>query len=424
MLDIKFIQNNKEQVLLAIKNKNIKVDLERLLVLAEQRSDILRQIETLNQEKKANAFTISGQKGKPDQELIELGKKIKSKLDNQQRRFEEIEEEYRALMLLIPNIYSEDTPIGSDETGNKEIQKNGTPKNFEFPIKDHIELGLAHDLLDFDRGVKVAGFRGYYLKNELALMHWGVISLALQKMVKAGFVPMFTPTLIKEMALVGSGHFPAGREEIYDTSERQEKEHKYLAGTSEPSLLAYRADEIIPSKDLPLKYCGISSCYRREVGSYGKDTKGLYRVHEFFKIEQVVICEADIKVGEKYFQEMLGYAVELLQELGLPHRLVQICTGDMGTGKFKMYDIETWMPSRNGYGETHSLSFLTDWQSRRLNLRYKNDKGENIFPYTLNNTVVASPRILTALLENYQQSDGSIAIPEILQPFVGKKVIK
>ncbi len=424
MLDIKFIQANKEQVLLAIKNKNSQVDLDRLLALHEQRSDLMRQIEQLNQEKKANAFTISGQKGKPDQELIELGKKIKSKLEVLQKHFDEIEIEYTNLMLLVPNVYAEDTPVGADEHSNVEIQKNGEPKNFDFPIKDHIELGLAHDLLDFDRGVKVAGFRGYFLKNELALMHWGLISLAIQKMVKAGFTPMFTPTMVKEMALTGSGHFPAGREEIYETSEQNEKENKYLAGTSEPSLLAYRADELLTAKELPLKYCGISQCYRREVGSYGKDTKGLYRVHEFFKIEQVVVCEADLKVGEKYFQEMLGYAVELLQELGLPHRLLHICTGDMGAGKYKMYDIETWMPSRNAYGETHSLSFLTDWQSRRLNLRYKNDKGENIYPYTLNNTVVASPRILIAILENYQQADGSIVVPDVLQPFVGKKVIK
>ncbi|MFH0873710.1 MAG: serine--tRNA ligase [Candidatus Komeilibacteria bacterium] len=424
MLDIKFIQANKEQVLLAIKNKNIKVDLDRLLTLHEQRSDVLKQIENLNQEKKANAFTISGQKGKPDQELIELGKKIKSKLDVLQQRFDQIDQEYNQLMLQVPNVYSEDTPIGPDEAANKEIQKNGEVKNFDFPIKDHIELGLAHDLLDFDRGVKVAGFRGYYLKNELALMHWGIVTLALQKMAHAGFTVMIPPSIVKEMPLVGAGYFPFGKEEIYSTQETNSNDIRYLTGTSEPSLLAYRADEIIAKKDLPLKYVGVSQCFRREAGSYGKDTKGLYRVHEFLKVEQVVICEADFHEAEKYWAEMLSYSVELLQELGLPHRLLHICTGDMGAGKYKMYDIETWMPSRNAYGETHSLSLFTDWQSRRLNLRYKDGKGNNIHPFALNNTVIASPRILIAILENYQQADGSIAVPEVLQPFVGKKVIK
>ncbi len=423
MLDIKFIIANQEQIALAIKNKNCDVDLATLLKLHEQRNSIMQSIETLNQQKKSNAAHFET-KGKPSDEAIETGKKIKIYLEKLQTEFKELDTSYQQLLLLVPNIYSEDTPVGKDESGNVELKRISEPKAFDFPVKSHIELGEALNLLDLDRGVKTAGFRGYYLKNDLALLHWGLLTLAIQRMVKAGFQPMITPTMVREMALIGSGHFPAGKDEIYQTKDNEESEIKYLAGTSEPALMAYRADEVIDLKELPLKYCGISPCYRREVGSYGKDTKGIYRVHEFFKVEQVVICPADIKTALKYFEEMLTIVTDLLTDLELPHRILQICTGDMGAGKYKMYDVETWMPSRNAYSETHSLSFLTDYQTRRLNIRYKDKKGNNLHPYSLNNTVIASPRILIAILENYQQADGTILVPKILQSFVGKKVIK
>jgi len=423
MLDIKFIQANQEQIALAIKNKNCPVDLSKLLKLYEQRNQILQSIESLNQQKKTNAANFDGQ-GKPSDKAIEVGKKIKTDLDKLQKEFSDLDTQYQRLLLVVPNIYSEDTPIGQDETGNVELERGGEPKTFDFPVKSHIELGEKLNLLDLDRGVKTAGFRGYYLKNELALLHWGLLTLAIQRLVKAGFQPMITPTLVREMALIGSGHFPAGKDEIYQTRDNEESEIKYLAGTSEPALMGYRADEILTLKELPLKYCGISPCYRREVGSYGKDTKGIYRVHEFFKVEQVIICPADMKMAMKYFAEMQTIVTDLLRDLELPYRIVKICTGDMGAAKYKMHDIETWMPSRNAYSETHSLSFLTDYQTRRLNIRYKDKKGTSIHPYSLNNTVIASPRILIAILENYQQADGSISVPKILQEFVGKRVIK
>ncbi|MBI4090446.1 MAG: serine--tRNA ligase, partial [Candidatus Komeilibacteria bacterium] len=253
---------------------------------------------------------------------------------------------------------------------------------------------------------------GYYLKNDLLMLQWALFSYCLNKMREKGFTMMLTPTMVREMALIGSGHFPAAKEEIYAVDDN------FLAGTSEPALLAYRAEELLDRSELPLKYCAVSPCYRREIGSYGKDTKGLYRVHEFWKIEQVVFCESDLAVSMPLFEELLSNAEEILQELALPYRVLAICTADMGAGKYKMYDLETWMPSRNGYGETHSCSHLTDWQSRRLRIRYKGVSGKSIFPHTMNNTVIASPRILIALLENYQQADGTVAIPDVLQPYL------
>jgi seryl-tRNA synthetase len=233
------------------------------------------------------------------------------------------------------------------------------------------------------------------------------------------------PATVKELALVGSGHFPGERQEVYELHEHSDKETeaKYLAGTSEPSLLTYRADEVIDEKELPLKYSGLSACYRREVGGYGKDTKGLYRVHEFSKVEQVVICRNDLDESLKLFEEIKNNALEILTELELPHRVVQISTGDMGAGKYKMYDIETWMPSRNSYGETHSNSHLTDWQARRLNIRYKDKSGKLVYPHTMNNTAIASPRILIAMMENHQHSDGSIKIPKVLHKYLDFKQI-
>ena len=264
-------------------------------------------------------------------------------------------------------------------------------------------------------------------------MQYGLIWLALKKMQAAGFDLMIPPILDREFAFYGSGHFPVGRGDQYQvlTGEDLEKlqkgevrEETYLAGTSEPALLAYYADKTLEEKDLPIKVCGVSPCFRGEIGSYGKDTKGLYRVHEFMKVEQVVLCKADIIESEKWLEGMREIAEGMLQDLKLPYRVLNICTGDMGAGKYKMYDIETWMPSRNNFGETHSDSNLTDWQARRLNIKYKTADGKTKHVYTLNNTVVASPRILIAILENYQQKDGSIIVPEVLRPYVGKDVIK
>ncbi|MBI4250776.1 serine--tRNA ligase [Candidatus Uhrbacteria bacterium] len=431
MLDIKFIREQKEAVEHAIKVKGVRLDLSHLLILADQRSELMRKTENLRAEKNTNSEEIQKATSPESRApIIERGKQIKEELHALEQELRTVEKEYDALMLLVPNIPSADTPVGSDASGNQEVARWGNPPTFSFSPKDHIDLGKALDLIDLEAGVQTAGFRGYYLKNEAALLHVALQWHALHKLVAKGFTPMVPPTLVREFALVGSGHFPGFKEEIYQIAnpadireETDMPEPLYLAGTSEPSLLAYHVSRTFDEKDLPIRMCGISQCYRSEVGSYGKDTKGLFRLHEFVKVEQVIICKNDTQESNAFLEELRGVAEELLLDLKLAYRVIQICTGDMGAGKHKMYDIETWMPSRNDYCETHSDSNLTDWQARRLNMKYKTSDGRKEYVHTLNNTAIASPRILIALLETYQQEDGSIAIPEVLRPYMGYKEV-
>ncbi len=421
MLDVKFIRENKDLVKKAIKNKNIHLDIDELLGLDAKRRELIQKSEKIKSEQK-----------KVGKEQREKAAEMKKEFKNLNEELKKIKERYEELMLLVPNIPSQDTPVAPDESGNKEISHWGKIPKFSFKIKDHIQLGKELDLIDVEKGVKVSGFRGYYLKNEAALMHMALMWHSLLKLKKKNFQIMVPPTLAREFVLVGSGHFPEGKDEVFQVTNpgkladgKEISEPMYLGGTSEPSLLAYYADTLLEEKDLPIRLAGFSQCYRSEVGSYGKDTHGLYRLHEFMKIEQVVFCKADIKESEKIFEEMRENCQEVLKELELSHRVVQICTGDMGAGKYKMYDVETWMPSRNSYGETHSDSNMTDWQARRLNIRYKNKKGEKKFVYTLNDTMIASPRILIAVLENYQQKGGSVLVPKVLQKYLGiKKIFK
>ena len=413
MLDIRFIRENREPVENAIKVKEIDLDLDELLELDKKRRKLIVEKDELRKKRKEAAKSKS----------VLIGKKIKTELSKVEKNLKEIEASYQELMYLVPNVPADSSPVGGEQDF-KVLEEIGKRPKFDFEIKDHIELGQSLDILDIDRGVKVSGSRGYFLKNEGTLLQLGVLMLALRKAVGKGFTPVVPPTMIREFALYGSGHFPFGREEVYELEEyskKKEKEKKFLAGTAEPSLLSYHAGETLNEKDLPIKLCGISTCYRREVGGYGKDTKGLYRVHEFTKVEQVMLTSNDLKVSEDSFMEMLQHSKDLLADLDLPYRVIDVATGDMGAGKYKMYDLETWMPSRNEYGETHSCSNLTDWQSRRLNIKYRDRAGKIQFTHALNNTVIASPRILVAILENNQQKNGSVKIPEVLQEFVGGK---
>lgn len=446
MLDIKFIRDNADKVKEAIKNKGIDLNLDQLLDADTKRRDLLTEMEGLQAAK--NQFSKEFPKLGAEEKKVKLleMKEVDLKASELKKQVEEVLTEYQNLMYLVPNIPSPETPIGPDASKNvpwrywnqtagvidptKDADKvKDIPPKFDFEIKDHITLGESLNLLDVEAGVKTAGFRGYYLKNEAVLMQYGLIWLALKKMQEKGFGLMIPPILDREFAFYGSGHFPFGKADQYQvmTQEDIEKgvtEPLYLAGTSEPSLLAYYADKTLNEKDLPIKVCGVSACFRGEIGSYGKDTRGIYRVHEFMKVEQVVLCKADIIESDQWHEAMREIAESMLQDLKLPYRVLNICTGDMGAGKYKMYDIETWMPSRNDFGETHSDSNLTDWQARRLNIKYKTADGKTKHVYTLNNTVIASPRILIAILENYQQKDGSIIVPEVLKPYVGKDIIK
>ena len=399
MLDINFIRANLKELEKVSKQKGVEIDYKLLLKLDDQRRDLIAKIDELRKRRNEIANLLKDPKQRNEQVMSE-GKEIKDEIVELEAKSKKIMEEYDVIMLRVPNVVSKDTPVGKDDKDNKEIDKWGKIPKFKFEIKDHIQLGKGLDLIDLERGVKVSGFRGYYLKNEAAEMHMALLTYAMNKLIAKGFAPFITPTLVRSMALTGSGHFPASKDEIYQIQNPGKldsgeiiSEPLYLSGTSEPALLAYRTDEILKEEELPLKYCGFSTCYRSEAGSYGKDTKGLYRLHEFMKVEQVVICQADLKLGLKYLEELRGIAEEILQDLKLPYHVVSVCTADMGAGKYKMYDLETWMPSRNAYCETHSDSFLTDWQSRRLNLKYKTKDGEVKYAYTLNNTGLASPRI-------------------------------
>lgn len=436
MLDIKFIRENKEEIKNAIKNKRIDLDLEKLLNRDDERLRLLQEIEKLNGEKNNINDLIRAAKTAEDRKgVIEKGKNIKSEIDVLEPKFKEAQREFDLLMIRVPTIPSKDTPIGKSEEENVVVYSWGEKPKFDFKPKDHIQLGRDLDILDLERGQKVAGFRGYYLKNEGAQLVMAMMFYAFNKMVKKGFTPIIPPTLIKGSALFGSGYFKGLEyddevDEVYQIASSDKeidgtisKDRKFLVGTAEPSLLAYYSDEVLKGEDLPLKMAGYSQCYRSEIGSYGRDTKGMYRVHEFMKVEQVVFCKADAKEAERLQDEMVGISKEMHQELGLPFRQLQICTGDLSAGKYRQYDLEAWMPGLDRYGETGSASIFMDWQARRLNVKYTDVDGKRKYVYMLNNTALPSPRILIAILENYQTKDGGVMIPEVLRDYVGKKEI-
>jgi len=416
MLSIDFIRQNQPLVKKVARDKQLDPRVvDQLLAVDIKRRELIQKIEKLREERNQVAR----------QRDIKRGREIKAALVKFEPQLKKVEREYKSLMLLIPNIPSEDSPLE-----NKEIYRWGKKPKFNFPPRSHLELGEELGLIDLKTGVKTAGFRGYYLKNEAALLHFALLFYSWQKIISKGFMPMLPPTILREFALLGSGHFPFGREDVYQianpgklSSGEEISEPLFLAGTAEPSLLAYFANQTLKEEDLPVKVCGWTQCYRSEVGSYGRDTQGVYRIHEFMKVEQVVLCLADEVIADQWLEKMRIYSEEILRDLKLPYRVIQVGKKEMGAGKRKMYDLETWMPSREGYGETHSDSNLTDWQARRLNIKYKTKKGETKYVYALNNTVIASPRILIAILENYQQKDGSILIPKVLQKLVGKKEI-
>jgi seryl-tRNA synthetase len=321
-------------------------------------------------------------------------------------------------MLLVAQPPDNDVPFGEDDTQNVEIRREGKIREFDFEPKDHVELGLELGIIDIERGVKLAGTRNYFLKGDGALLHWAVLQFAMDCMVSKGYVPLSVPLLAKYEVMMGTGYYPGSEEQTY----QMEKDDLSLVGTAEVPLTAYHMGEILKGEQLPLKYVALSSCFRREAGAAGKDTYGLYRIHQFDKVEQVVICESDGEQSAKFHEEILTNAEVVMQALELPYRVAAVCTGDLGRGQAKKYDIEAWMPSRGNYCETHSASKFHDFQARRMNLRYKDViTRKNTFCHTLNNTVIASPRILIPILELYQNADGSISVPAVLQSYMGRK---
>lgn len=429
-MDIKFIRENAEKIKEAVKNKGISLDVDQLLKLDTERVSQLQYIEELLAEKNKLNELLPKATGAEKTELLEQGKKVKEKLAQVEPEFRNTKEQFEDLMVKVPNLISADTPIGKSDEDNVEVERGGEIPKFDFPVKDHVQLGKDLDILDLEKGTKVAGFRGYYVKNEGASLMMALMLYAMNKLVEKGYAPMIPPTLVKGQALFGTGYFK-GKEydpetdEVYQVASKDKessgetsKEKKFLVGTAEPSLLAYYSDEVLKEEQLPIKIVGYSQCYRSEIGSYGKDTKGFYRVHEFMKVEQVVLMKADEEASIKMHDDMLAISKEVHAELGLPYRVLKICSGDMSAGKFRAYDIEAWMPSRDGFGETGSASNFLDWQARRLNVKYVDANGEKKHVYMLNNTVLPSPRPFIAILENFQQADGSVVIPEVLRKYM------
>jgi seryl-tRNA synthetase len=415
MLDIAFIREFPDLVKAGAKKKRIEVDVDRLLDVDRQRRGLITEIEQLRAERNRQSKLVSSLPPGEREALLAETRSLTEQLRHSEAALAPLEAEFERLMLQIPNVPAADVPDGLTEADNVEIRRWGEPPTFGFPPQDHVALGEALDLIDTRRAVRIAGTRTYYLKNQAVLLELAVLRFTLDHMIGKGFVPMLVPHLVKDEAMIGTAYFPGGEEQAY----RVEKDAVNLIGTSEVPLTAYHYDEILSEAELPKRYVGMSACYRREAGTYGRDTRGLYRIHQFHKVEQVVICAADEQISIAEHEGIVRHAEEILQALQLPYRVVNVCGGDLGAPQVKKYDIETWMPGRNTYGETHSASRFYDFQARRLKLRYRDRQGRVRFAHTLNNTVIASPRILIPILEIYQQEDGTVIVPEVLRPYMG-----
>lgn len=418
MIDIREIRENPERFKEAGRAKHFDVDIDRLLEIDSILRTAKSQLQKISTAKNRIGKSIPKLSGDQKQtalaELAEL-KKNEAEHDGQ---IKDLQPEFDALMQEVAQPADDDVPLGKDDTENIEIRREGDIQQFYFEPKDHVQLGLELDIIDIERGVRLAGTRNYILKGDGALLHWAVLRFALDYMTARGYVPMSVPLLMKDEAMRGTGYYPGAEEQTY----RMEKDELNLAGTAEVPLTAYRMGEILDAEELPLKYVALSSCFRREAGAAGKDTYGLYRIHQFDKVEQVIICENDAERSRAFHDEILANSEAVMKALGLPYRVVNVCSGDLGRGQAKKFDIEAWMPSRKNYCETHSASKFYDFQARRMNLRYKDSATKkNLFCHTLNNTVIASPRILIPLLELYQNADGSVTVPGVLRPYMGGK---
>jgi len=415
MLDIKFIRENLDSVKQGAKNKRINIDIERLMEIDATLKPMKQELEELQHKRNTLSKTIGRAPTEEREPIKKQVIEIKQQMEKIEQGLQPLEFELKELMLCTPQPAREDVPVGKDDTDNIEVKTWGTLPKFDFKIKDHVELGTLHDILDIPGGVKLAGSRSYILKGAGAILEQAVMRFTYDKLIKKGYTPMSVPVLVSESCMEGTGYFPTGRDQAYFI----EKDNLALVGTSEVPLTSYFSNEILNHNQLPQRVMAQSSCFRREAGTYGKDTHGLYRVHQFQKIEQVIIGPADKESSEQLHNELLNNAEELMQDLGLPYRVVYVCTGDLGMGQLRKHDIETWMPSRNLYSETHSCSTFHDYQSRRLMMRYKDENGKTHYCHTLNNTAIASPRVLIPLLETHQQEDGTVVIPECLHPYTG-----
>jgi len=406
MLDIQFIRNNPEKVKDNNKIRKCAVSVDEILDLDEKRRALISQTDAKRAELKSSS------KKKPSQEDIDALRALGDEIKAQEEKLSPIESSLNELLIQLPNITHSSVPVGKDDSGNVVIKTVGEKPKFDF---EHADLGLALDIIDTSAGAKVSGSRFWYLKGDLVMLEFALIQYAANFMRAKGFTPMLPPMLVKERAMFGTGFFPAEKNEIYKVN--AEEDDLYLIGTAEVPLASYHSDEVIDVAEKPLKYFGFSSCFRREAGTYGKDMKGILRGHQFDKVEMFVFCNQE--QSWDMHEDLLGIAEEFWQSLKIPYQILNMCSGDIGAPNAKKYDIEGWFAGQNKYRELMSCSHDTDFQARRLNIKYKDADGALKFAHTLNNTVCALGRTMIAIMENYQQKDGSIAIPQVLRQYMG-----
>ena len=415
MLDKRFVRENPDAVRAAVRVKGIDLDVDELLELDQASRSLQHELDQAQRRRKESSREFARADEARRAELRAEHDDLDARLKAVRDELAETNEKLNALMLLTPTIPWDGAPVGPDESANVVIRTVGTPPEFGFRPLDHVDLLERRGWADFARARKVAGERAYALRSDMVLLERALHSYALDLLRAKDFTLISVPSLVREAALTGTGQFPAHREETYAIP----ADDLYLAGTAEVALVGFHSGEILDLAQLPIRYAGISPCFRREAGSAGRDVRGLLRVHQFEKVEQFVICTAEVAESDRWHAELLGTAEQLVHDLGLAYEVMEVSTGDMGAGKYRMNDINTWMPSLGAYRETHSCSSLLDWQARRANVRYRDAEGTVRFAYTLNNTAIATPRILAALVENFQTEQAQVVVPEILRPYLG-----
>lgn len=420
MLDIKFIRENLELVKLGAQKKQMKVDLDALIALDDTRRALLASVE----EKKAKQNTVSREVATTQEteirnvQIAEM-KILKEEIQKEEEKLREVIVKWQELMLQVPNIPDMSVPDGKDDSDNLEVKTWGEKTKFPFTPKSHVDIMTALGIVDFERGTKVHGFRGYYLQRGGARLSWAIWNYAQDFFLKRGFDPLIVPAIVRKSNLYGTGHLPNDAEDVYKTQDED-----YLIGTAEVSTMGYYADDVLERSQLPIKWLSFSPCFRREAGSHGKDTKGLIRVHEFFKLEQVILCEASHTESVKWHEWLNQNTEEFIESLGIPYHTVLNCGGDLGQGQVKKYDIELWVPGEEKYREISSASYFHDFQARRFNIRYRDEEGKMRYVHSLNCTAIPSPRILVSLIENFQREDGTVTIPPVLVPYFGADVLQ
>lgn len=419
MLDIKFIRENPDLIKEAVRRKRSSFDVDALIKADDERRSALKDFEDAKamQNKVSDEIAQISDPEEKQKKIAEM-KEYKAGVEEKEAKVKEVMTIWQRLMLQVPNVPDISVPEGESDEDNQEVKVVGTKPEFDFEPLDHITILEKNDWADFERGSKVAGFRGYFLKGAMVELSFAIFQSFLNDLIAKGYTPMMVPSLVKKELLMGTGYIPGGEEDLYQTQDGD-----YLAGTGEVAGMGYYMDEVLPKEKVPTKFAAFSTCFRREAGSHGKDVKGLIRVHEFFKLEQIILCEASHEESVKYHEEVTKNAEEFVESLGLYYHVVANCGADLGLGQVKKYDIEVWMPSQQKFRETHSASYFHDFQTRRLNIRYRDDEGSMRFAHSINNTAVATPRFLATIIEQYQTKDGRVRVPEKLKPFIGREFL-